>query len=360
MTTGDQTRSRSAAVPAQMREALVIADYTPADDEEALDLDRRCAQGGVFRLSFERTTFRRRAENFREWRILTARLDGVLVGTIGAALKDVTLLGEQTRAAFIFDLRVHPPFRRMGIAKRLSEEILGWAFLNARVAYTYVVADNRITRHLAAVLGATLVADYEYLVYPTFRPESATSAVESATFEDVHEGFLGTASSLDFYANPECHRGGGGYVDSWFARRDGDVAGCSCWSNRGILGEVVERIPLSLRIAGQLLRAWPISRHRWPHVPRPGEELRSWYVFDFFASNAQLACEVMRRVESEAVRQGIDYCYIIHQPGAAWLSAVRADVPRLFAPTIRYRLLARTAEGPLPEFDRIYVDIRDL
>lgn len=357
MPLGDPRRHGSAERSAV--QGLSISEYSLTDDAEALELDRRCAQGRAFRLSFRRETFRRRAENFRTWRILTARLNGILVGTVAGALKNAHLLGTPTRVAFIFDLRVHPSFRRRGIGKRLAGEMLDWAYAHARVAYTYVVADNRITRHLAGVLGGTQVGEYAYLVYPTYR-QRASLPLEPEDFTVVHDSFLDVSPSFDFYCDPDCHVGEAGYVGSWLMRRGGELAGCSAWSNRGILGEVVERMPLSLRTAGWALGSWPLARLSWPHLPKCGEELRSWYVFDFFSTSPGLARELGRALETEALRHGIDYCYMVHRPGDSMVEAVRAEAIRFFAPTIDYRLLASTPDGEVPALDPIYVDIRDL
>jgi hypothetical protein len=95
-------------------------------------------------------------------------------------------------------------------------------------------------------------------------------------------------------------------------------------------------------------------------VPEEGEELRSWYIFDFFATSTEAARELMRSVETEAVASRIDYCYVIHQPEDAWVNALRSDSPRLFSPTITYRRLARMADGSPVRLERVYVDIRDL
>jgi hypothetical protein len=60
-------------------DGLEIDLYTLADNDEALALDREAAQGGAFRLSFHRSTFHRRAENFTEHLLFTGRIDGRLV-----------------------------------------------------------------------------------------------------------------------------------------------------------------------------------------------------------------------------------------------------------------------------------------
>lgn len=350
----------AAARPADLQRDLVIADYEADDNAAALELDRKCLQGEAYRLSFRRSTFDRRARNYREWRILVARLGDQMVGTVAAALKDVRLEGESTRAGFFFDLRVHPEYRRAGIARHLAGAALDWAFARAPLVYTYVVADNRITQNLAALLGGTNAGSYSYLVYPAYRGGRARTNVRLATFDEVHEGVVAHSPPFQLYSNPRCRPGLQGYVKSWTIRSGPAVAGCSAWSNRGILAEVVERVPLPIRLVRRTLQVWPLRRRAWPHIPEEGEELRSWYIFDFFATGMDVARELMRAVEAEAVASGIDYCYVIHQPDDAWVIALRSDCPRLFSPTITYRRLARMADGSPVRLERAYVDIRDL
>ena len=357
---GGRSHHQASSRPSSPQDELVIADYEPDDNAATLELDRRCLQGDAYRLSFRRSTFDRRARNYREWRLLVARLKDQVVGTVGMARKDVTLEGESTSAGFFFDLRVHPDHRRQGIAQHLAGEALDWALARAPLAYIYVVADNRITQHLATLFGASNAGTYAYLVFPTYRVGRARTEARRASFEEVHAAFLAHSQPFQLYMNPQCRPGQGGYVRSWLLSRGTAVAGCSAWNNRGILAEVVERLPVPLRLVRRTISAWPLRLRAWPHVPDEGEELRSWYVFDFFATSTEAARELMRNVEHEAVTSGIDYCYVIHQPADAWVNALRADCPRLFSPTIAYRRLARIADGSPVRFERAYVDIRDL
>lgn len=340
-----------------------IGVYSPADNSEALELERACAQGSSYRMSFRRQTFHRRAENFGDWRIFTARSNGRLAGVVAVAIKDAVLLGGETRAAFCFDLRVHPEFRGEGVGRRLAGAAKTWGLERASFSYTYVLADNGTSRRIAAGQGGSLVGGYSHLVYPVFpRRQHAPRAnpASPAAFEEVHAAMRDTSRPFDFYANPCCEPGRGGYVESWMLRRGRDIAGCSAWSNQGILGEVIEAVPLPLRIAPHFLRTWPLRLASWPHIPTPGEELRSWYLFDCFATEPALARDLLRHVASEALDRGIDYCYLAHDPREEWVSAVRSDVPRLFSPSLSYHLLLHRERGTQAPLPRIYVDVRDL
>jgi GNAT superfamily N-acetyltransferase len=340
---------------------LILDEYGPGDNQEALALERICLQGRAFRLSFRRSHFHRRAENFADHRIITARLGGRLVGIAAMAFKDVILGGRSLRAVFLFDLRVHPSYRNRGIARRLGREIELYSSPRSDLGYAYTVADNRAARGMCALFGAQDVGGYAYLVYPAFRALPAASRAGAATLEEVHREMLRVAGPFDFYADPLPEGRMQGHVASWLVRRRGQIAGCSAWNNREILSEVVERLPLRLRAASGLLDRWPFALPARPRLPRPGEELRSWYLFDMFASDPLLARDLMRQVSAAARERGIDYCYLPHLPGDGWVRAVRADIPRFFASTVPYRLQAFDwPRNPVPRVERIYLDVRDL
>jgi GNAT superfamily N-acetyltransferase len=348
-------------MPSLPEDGVALAEYTPRDSQEALELERICFQGSAFRLSFHRSCFHRRAENFARHRIITARLYGRLVGIAATAFKDVVVAGSRLRALFLFDLRVHPAYRNRGIARRLGVEIDRHGTPRSDVSYAYTVADNRAARAMISLFGGRDVGGYAYLVYPAYRDLGAAALANEATPQQVHAEMLCASGPFDFYADPLSEGRLQGHVGSWLVRRNGQVAGCSAWDNREILSEVVERLPPGLRAASGLLRRWPFRFPARPHLPQAGERLRSWYLFDFFATDPRLGRDLMRQVATTARRNGIDYCYLPHLPGDRWLPAVRADIPRPFVSTVPYRLQAFGRPGyTVPELKRPYVDIRDL
>lgn len=339
----------------------VLGIYTPDDNLEALDLERNCAQGDSYRISFNRSTFHRRAENFPTRRIITARVDGRLVGLAAAAIKEVTLFGRPETAAFFFDMRVHPDYRSRGIGRRLMQEAVAWGRTRATLLYTYTVAENRIVTAMTKSIAGYEAGGYSYLVYPVYRRVRPRHHASAEGFATVHEAMLKASPPFDFYSRPDCRPGKGGYVASWMIRSGTERAGCSVWNNRGILGEVIESVPFPYKIARAITGRWPVNRIPFPHIPRSGEELRSWYLFDWFATDPLLARDLMRHVAGEALERGIDYCYLPHDPGEPWVEAVRSDIPALFSPVIPYRLLIRREEAAgRVRIRRLYVDIRDL
>ena len=352
------TTSSSATSPAESS-PVVLGDYRPEESDEALALERACAQGRRYRLSFRRETFHRRAENFAVHRLFTARAEGRLVGVVAVAVKQAELRGSPVRATFGFDLRVHPGFRRRGLGRRLFQRALDWGMERAEVAYTYAVAGNRPALDMAASQG-TIAGGYAYLVYPVYRRLAAERSLAPAGLAEVHAEMRRVEGPFDFYCDPLAEGRMAGHVASWLCGRGASRAGCSAWSNRGILGEVVESLPLPLRLLGGALEAPPLRRLRLPRIPRPGEELRSWYLFDFFSRDEAAARDLVRGVASQALDRGIEWLYLPFGPGDRRLRSLRADVPRPFAPIVAYRLVLH-CPGRMPApIERLYVDVRDL
>jgi len=342
-------------------DGLEIDLYTLEDNEEALALDRAAAQGEAFRLSFHRSTFHRRAENFTEHLLFTGRIDGRLVGLAAVGFKDVVICGELMRAGFAFDLRVHPDFQRRGIGRRIARDARDYSRSMADIGYSWAIDDNRAVRAVLELLEAEVVGAYRYLVYPIYRHLRPRHTPSETSFDEVHAHMVEVEGPFDLYADPR--RGGNlePHVGSWIVRDGPDIAGCSAWDNRDILGEVVEALPLRLRMARTLFESPLLRGAELPHIPQRGEHLRSWYLFDAFATRPDLAVDLMRHMTHLAREHDIDYCHLAHIESQTWVSAVRAEVPRMFAPELRYLMLAGwNRPEPFPRLERIYVDVRDL
>ena len=337
-----------------------FGEYTAGDNEEALALEKTCMQGTSYRMWFKRDTFHRRAENFGEWYMYTARVNGRLAGLLGAAIKDATLFGEPVKAVFFFDARTHADFRNRGISRQLMAHATELLRPRVNLGYIYTIADSRIVPHLAAKFGVRDCGGYTYLVYPVFRARQYNGRYRSASFGEVHESMISANGGFDFYSSPDCSEGRGGYAGSRMLDSLRGVAGCSIWDNRGILGEVIETVPFYIRTVGSVAGMWPLNKLRRPALPQPGEEVRSWYLFDFHATGPVVARDLIRAVAAEALDHAIDYCYIPHARREAWVQALRSDVPRLFSPLINYRLLLKGFDRHIPAIERLYVDIRDL
>jgi hypothetical protein len=150
-------------------------------------------------------------------------------------------------------------------------------------------------------------------------------------------------------------------MGSWLYEGENGRAGASAWSNAGIMGEVIDRLPRALSTAGALLRL-PLVRHLpFPRIPKRGEAIRSWYVFDLHADGEAAAGALVAGIAAEARAASIDFLYLLHHGGEPWIEALRSKSIRLFSPLIPYSVVggAGDKETPVP-IRRPYIDVRDV
>lgn len=345
-------------MPGKYEDGLIVERYHPDDSDACMAIERASPQGKTWRLSFQRSTFHRRADNFAERYLIVGRMRDRVVAACGAAIKSVTLHGEPRRAAFYFDLRVHPDVRGGQIGRRMAGEAGFWGATRSDFGYTYVVDDNAAARAVMGFWKGRVMARYAYLVYPVFHDLPPPIPVTAVPWLDVHRGLLSAGPAFDFYADPTVGSGPEtGLVGAW--RTEDGAAGAAAWDNSAILGEVLEGMPRHLEVASRMSRRWPLSWPARPHLPLPGEPLRAWYVFDIHGPPPAVR-SVIRRIAAEARIQGVHWLYLVHGPEDPWVEAVRADVPRVFAPIVPYVLIAGWPGRRIPEIRRPYIDIRDI
>jgi GNAT superfamily N-acetyltransferase len=341
--------------------SIAYGSYSPADNREALELEARCIQGSKFRLRFDRPYFHRRAENFDQWQIITARAGARLIGVVAGAIKEVTWRGQATKALFLFDARVDPDWRRSGVARTLANHLIDWATPHTEIGYTYTMGDNAAVTTLGKHwIGAEASPGCAYLACPIFGDRTPLPDVAPANPAEVHESMKAASGPFDLYSDPSPAFSSDAMVGSWIYARGDERAGCSAWSNESILSEIVERVPPAIRLAGAVLSRWPLSLRQWPHTPVAGERMRSWYLFDFHASGPEAASALINGVAAEARTRNIDYCYVIHRPGTSWAHSVRREFPRIFSPVVPFTILARTTAGVPLKIQKPYTDIRDV
>lgn len=330
--------------------------------DAALALEARSPQGQAIRLRFDRSYFHRRAENYNDWRLLTAWRDDTLVGLAGAALKPATFAGRPATAAYFFDVRVSAGERRTRLAKQLIDAFEDWLEGKIDLTYGYIVGDNAAAQGLAArIFGNVVTPAFRCLVYPVIGRPRRPAVFATAEGEEVHRRYLAAAGPFDLYCDPRNLFGTEPHVGSWVFK---SAAGSSCasvWNNAGIMSEVVDRLPVALSLAGAVLRLPLVRRLPVPRIPARGERIRSWYIFDFHADNEAAARGLVAGLGAEAAAAGIDFLYLIHHADQEWIEAVRADVPRLFAPVIPYCVVGGAGDKVTPvPIGRPYVDVRDV
>lgn len=138
----------------QKQHGLQIRAYQPEDDPYLMELERLCPRGEPRPFFHFRRRFIDRAMLYKEPYLFIAEKDGRPVAVTSIAIKDSYINGEKLRICYSFDTRVHPQYRRQGIANAMQEEKL--AFLHSEgvhLIHTYVVATNFASMRMLEKVG---------------------------------------------------------------------------------------------------------------------------------------------------------------------------------------------------------------
>ncbi len=114
------------------------------DNEALLALDRQCVVAAATPVAFDRAPdFFARSRPYAHWRTYVAESDSGLIGVGAMALKRVLVGGRPVEAAYFYDLRVAPDYRRLGVAKAVGDAIRGYTrSLRPAVGYSLVMEGN--------------------------------------------------------------------------------------------------------------------------------------------------------------------------------------------------------------------------
>lgn len=124
--------------------AFRVRQATAEDNAALLALDRQCVVAAATPVAFDRSPdFFARSRPYAHWRAYVAEDDSGLIGVGAMALKRVLVGGQPVEAAYLYDLRVAPSHRRLGVAKAVGDAIRAYTrSLRPAVAYSLVMEGN--------------------------------------------------------------------------------------------------------------------------------------------------------------------------------------------------------------------------
>lgn len=330
---------------------LDIRPYTEADDADAVALEAACVQGQSLALRFRRPSFAARSAVYDDAAIFCGWIGDRLVGTVAVARKPVDLHGRPLQATYFYDLRVHPAFRGRGFAHALIRTALAERVAEAECVYVLVAGQNA---HMLGVLEGNYRYPDEvsipltYACVPVYRRRGVRATPADPT--QVRSRHLAAVQPTFVPAyRPDRMEG---HVESVAV----EGAGCSVWTNADLLAEEVVRLPLPLRA---LAAARPLLAPflRMPAVPRPGEVIRSWFLYDVYAASETAFGRLLDAVNDRALDEQRVVLYLLLQDNDPLLAWTRTARRLVF--TFPYRFIARGRRVPHAH-DRLYLDMRDV
>lgn len=124
--------------------AFRVREAVPEDNAALLALDRQCVVAAATPVAFDRSPdFFARSRPYAHWRAFVAEGGSGLIGVGAMALKRVLVGGRPVEAAYFYDLRVAPGFRRLGVAKAVGDAIREYTrSLHPAIGYSLVMEGN--------------------------------------------------------------------------------------------------------------------------------------------------------------------------------------------------------------------------
>lgn len=124
--------------------AFRVREATPEDNAALLTLHRQCVVAAAMPVAFDRSPdFFARSRPYAHWRTYVAEGESGLIGVGAMALKRVLVDGQPVEAAYFYDLRVAPGYRRLGVAKAVGDAVRAYTrSLRPAVGYSLVMEGN--------------------------------------------------------------------------------------------------------------------------------------------------------------------------------------------------------------------------
>lgn len=331
----------------------VISVFKKNDNEEAIQLEQLCPQGGSIKLKFLRTEFCKRSEVYENSIILSAKQNEKLIGIAAGAEKTIRLYGKEIKAVYGYDLRVHPEYRKYGTAKRLTNEVINYFGDEIDCDYTFIAGQNELALGLIRrSFGPKVIIPFLFFVIPVFKNMRVRATAELSSAEKIHHNYLNTNLRVEFINHFSSDRLFG-HVSSLKLDENN---GCSLWTNENLIQEQVIDLPNHLKIIGAFQRiVHPIIKI--PRIPKVNEILKSWFVYDLYSSSETQLRDLIGNINNYALQMKRDFIYVFVQKGSDLYNMFINLKMKMFI--VPYYFLARGKVAPKIS-DNLYVDIRDL
>lgn len=173
---------------------IIVRHYRPDDDPYLMELERLSPRGEPRPFVHFRHRFIDRAMMQANPYLFIAEKDGRPVGVTSIAIKDTQIGGELVRLAYSFDTRVHPNYRRMGIANAMQEEKLAFLYdEGVHGIYADVVSTNQASIRMLEKVGFYKVRMVLYLTFTPYPliipPENEIYAYDEPQTDLIEETF---------------------------------------------------------------------------------------------------------------------------------------------------------------------------
>ena len=297
---------------------MIIRHARPEDNEQLLAIEHHSPQGRALKLLSERKNYFVRADRFSEHILMVAEDEnsGNILGIMGVGIVKVMLGGKAVNAGLVFDWRSNSQ-AASGLTRHMMRLWQG-VFAEAKAhrldfMFGYIKEDN--VRSLGIILrsGPTVAEDRDFLTIPVHRAFARHLDENQPTVEhqiDAVESLAGLHTAcrgrdlLPLAENPELMQ----HLHDAYLRARISVRGSSVkiWDSTADYTHRVVSTPWYYQATRPVFKAvshvLPL-----PHVPRPGEEIREWFLYDFLIEQPEDLPVLLEKARRLATESRVDY-----------------------------------------------------
>jgi GNAT superfamily N-acetyltransferase len=326
-------------------------------------VDSLCTQGKGIVYHYRRHDFFLRPRLYDKWAVYAAEEGGEVVGSISVCLKRVFYGKTQVDIGYIFDLRVHPAYRRAGLATSLTREA-GYYLLRegAQYVYVYILSSNLVAKAMARKMGMFPAASFRVFFLSTHGKDAKSLHLTGKEeLQNPLANIDAKFSNYDlsepttFLRNHQPSRPGSAFRGVLMLPGSPDAL-CCLWDSSVLSAKVVDRVPPVLRAAACMPAPLRIKL-RLPEVPEKGETLKAHHIFNMVWQEEREAAALIAAARVRIGREGgqIVMCHLDARDPLCSIIKKQAFY------SISGSILLRTpVEGEKPPpISLAYLDVRD-
>jgi GNAT superfamily N-acetyltransferase len=343
-----------------------IRTARPEDAGELAKIESLCSRGKSIVYHYQRHDFFARSKEYRRWIVFVAEAGNVIVGMAAASVKNIAIAQKFVTAGYIYDLKVHPRWRRRGISYLLLKQIESYLRTEKiSYAYAYLPAENTAAKKISNNLDVYYCGDFKALYIqciptpgPKIRMVTGTEMKkiipELEMYFKKHDFRERKPLSVQYKKTIE-----GSPFAGTFSLADSLHTTASVWDDSSHSTSIIDRRPISLGILDKISNTVK-KKFNIPQFPGKGDEVVIRSLFDIRqkTDDPSILLDFIHGMQTYLYSRGVHLLVIYMDTRDPLYKTLKQTA---FS-SMSGRILMRTSiTGELPPLlHHLYIDVRDM
>ncbi|MGD0978157.1 MAG: GNAT family N-acetyltransferase [Candidatus Bathyarchaeia archaeon] len=353
---------------------ILIREATEDDNDALNELQKKCPMGTSMVIGINSSPdYFARSRPFKEWQVLVAVENSIIVGSAAYAIIDTPIEGKQLKTAFEYGFIVDPLHRRKGIAEKLQRHIEHASLeKDVKLLHLDIIEDNLPSIGLFSKMGFKKVKDCTIFSVMPYKKQRTTAeanirSMNEADVDDVTNLINEMYRDYDFFA-PFQPKDFLEYLKRMpyfdfhnvlVLEDNGGIKAClGYWDHSKVRRYIVEKMNRTLRIQTYLMKLIGLFAEM-PRIPKPGEPLLNYNLTAMACRNSESMTELIKHTVNIALKNKVNQIIAAvdpRNPIAANLSQFRHTEMKMhfFTKSLRQERLPNLGER------KLYIDANQM